>query len=98
LLRIRLTRVGRKGRPSYRIVVADHARAVKGKFLEVLGHYDALSKTYDCNTEKVMEWVKKGAQPTQTVARLLLSKGVKEMEKYLETMVMKPKKKEEVAA
>lgn len=71
MLRIRLTRVGKKNQPMYRIVVADHRRPVKGKFIEVLGHYNPRSKDITVERDKVASWIAKGAQTTPTVAALL---------------------------
>lgn len=71
MLRIRLTRTGKRNQATYRIVVADHRRPVKGKFIEVLGHYNPRSKALVVERERVSHWVKQGAQPSETVAALL---------------------------
>ena len=75
---LRLTRRGAKKKPFYRIVAADSRNPRDGRFLEVLGTYDPL-KTKDnikVDTDKAMAWIKKGAQPSQTVASLLKKAGV----------------------
>jgi len=78
MLRIRLRRVGKKKAPSYRIVVADSRAPRDGKFVEILGIYDPLTDpvTVNVNSDKVREWVSKGAQPSDTVARLMRNAGV----------------------
>ena len=75
---LRLTRRGAKKKPFYRIVATDSRSPRDGRFLEVLGTYDPL-KTEDSikvDADKAMAWIKKGAQPSQTVASLLKKAGV----------------------
>lgn len=97
MLRIRLSRTGRKNYPSYRIVVAEHARPVKGKFVEILGHYIPIRdpKVLEYDEKKIKEWIAKGAKPTDTVASLLKNAGVTGMEQYIEPRDKKKKKKKE---
>lgn len=85
MLVIRLQRTGRKNLPSYRIVAAEKARPVKGKFLEILGHYLPALKTPEIkvDTERVTALIGKGAIPSDTVARLLRKQGMKNMDKYI---------------
>ena len=71
MVQIRLARHGTKKTPFYRIVVADHRRAVKGKFIDVLGHYNPRSKELTVARDQIESWTKKGAQMTPTVASLL---------------------------
>ena len=73
MLRIRLRRVGAKKQPSYRIVVADSRAARDGAFVEQLGHYDPLTDppTVTMDEEKARDWIRKGAQPSEAVARIL---------------------------
>ena len=73
MLRIRLRRVGAKKQPSYRIVVADSRAARDGAFVEQLGHYDPLTDppTVTIDEEKARDWIRKGAQPSEAVARIL---------------------------
>lgn len=76
MTRIRLARFGRKNLPFYRITVADSRAPRDGKHLEVLGHYNPLPgkdgmKRIGINSERVKYWLSVGAQPTDTVARLL---------------------------
>jgi len=70
---IRLRRVGRSKKPAYRVVVADSRSARDGRFIEVIGHYNPLTDppTIKIEVEKASEWIKKGAQPSNTVRTLL---------------------------
>ncbi len=80
MLRIRLRRTGKKKQPSYRIVVADSRAPRDGKFVDQVGHYDPLTDppTVVLAEEKIRNWLAHGAQPSDTVARLLQVKGVLE--------------------
>ena len=73
MVSIRLRRTGRSRRPSYRVVVADSHAPRDGRFIEILGHYNPLTQppTVVIDREKVAAWVSKGAQPSNTVKRLL---------------------------
>jgi small subunit ribosomal protein S16 len=86
MLVIRLQRTGRKNLATYRLVVAEKARAAKGKFLEILGHYlpQQNPKVFKIDQDKVAQWISKGAIPSDTVARLLKKEGMKGMEKYIQ--------------
>lgn len=72
-VKIRLARHGAKKRPYYRIVVANSRAPRDGKFIEEVGRYNPLTNpaTVKFDMEKVDAWIKNGAQPTDTVARLL---------------------------
>lgn len=77
-VKIRLARHGRKKRPFYQIVVADSRRARDGKFIEKVGSYNPLTipATIELDVDKAFDWIMKGAQPTDTVRRILGFKGV----------------------
>ena len=85
MLKIRLQRTGRKGIPFYRIVVAEHKSSVKGKYIAQLGFYNPLVKPWQfkIDSDKAFEWIKKGAQPSSTVARLMKASDIKDMEKFI---------------
>jgi small subunit ribosomal protein S16 len=70
---IRLRRTGRTKRPAYRVVVADSRSPRDGRFIEVIGHYDPLTDppTIKIELDKATEWIKKGAQPSNTVRTLM---------------------------
>jgi small subunit ribosomal protein S16 len=78
-VKMRLTRVGGKGKPSYRVVVANSESARDGKFLEILGNYDPNQNPAGVvlKEERVRQWLAKGAKPTVTVSQLLEKKGIK---------------------
>jgi small subunit ribosomal protein S16 len=99
VLKIRLQRSGRENIPFYRVVVADHHRPVKGKFIEKLGYYNPLVKPWklEVDVEKIQAWIKKGAKPSSTLARLLKAQGVKDMEKFINKMHDRKKKNAEEA-
>ena len=77
-VKIRLTRMGAKGRPVYRIIAADSAAPRDGKFLEILGHYDPKKDPPEVilKEDLVKNWLAKGAKPTLTVSKLLIKKGI----------------------
>ena len=74
---IRLTRIGKKKQAFYRVVAADSHRFVNSKFIEILGWYNPKTKEVSLKNERIIEWMSKGAQPSNTVAKLLKSNGVK---------------------
>lgn len=76
--RIRLVRLGRKKRPFYRIVVCDSRERRNGNFIEILGYYNPVLEVPEVkiDDEKALEWLKKGAQPSDTVRSLLSKNGV----------------------
>jgi small subunit ribosomal protein S16 len=71
MLKIRFSRAGRKHVPHYRIVVTEHTKPVKCGEVDILGWYDAQSKKYDINMDKVRTRVGQGAQLSPSVAKLL---------------------------
>jgi small subunit ribosomal protein S16 len=75
---IRLRRTGTTKRPAYRVVVADSRAPRDGRFIEVIGHYDPLTEppTIHIEKEKATAWLKKGAQPSNTVKHLMAQAGV----------------------
>ena len=77
MLKIRLRRMGAKKAPFYRIVVADSRAPRDGAFVEELGYYNPLANPAELtvNNEHAAEWIKKGAQPTDTVRALLKKSG-----------------------
>ena len=72
MLKIKLTRVGKKGQPQYRIVVIEARDKNSGKYVELLGTYNPLLKPaeFKLDTAKYKTWLDKGAQPTMTVRKL----------------------------
>ena len=76
MVKIRLKRMGMKKHPFYRIVVADERCPRDGRFIEEIGYYDPMKQPAEIkvDNEKAVEWMKNGAQPTDTV-RVLLKKS-----------------------
>ncbi|SKB73337.1 30S ribosomal protein S16 [Daejeonella lutea] len=88
--KIRLQRFGKKGKPFYHVVVADARAPRDGKFIERIGSYNPNTNpaTIDINFDKALDWVNKGAQPTDTCRAILSYKGVM-YKKHLEGGVKK---------
>ena len=97
-LKIRLSRAGAKKRPFYRVVIADSRMPRDGRFIERIGTFDPLKSKEDSgrlvlDTEKAQSWLKKGALPTDRVARLLDSAGLVKREARNNPEKAHPKKK-----
>lgn len=77
-VKIRLQRQGRKGKPYYHIIIADSRSKRDGKYIERIGSYNPVTNpaTITIDTDKALEWLSKGAQPTNTVRNILSYKGV----------------------
>jgi small subunit ribosomal protein S16 len=77
-VRIRLTRVGAKKQPSYRLVVADARSARDSRAIETIGHYNPRTEPIELNVDetRAKEWLAKGAQPSDTVVRLFKQAGI----------------------
>ncbi len=76
--RMRLARVGSKKNPIYRVVVADSRSPRDGKFIEIVGRYNPQTdpSTIEFDEGRVKDWLGKGAQPSETVSRLLKAKNL----------------------
>lgn len=83
MVKIRLRRIGTKGRPFYRVVVAPDRAGRNGRFVEVIGTYDPVAKpkVIQIDEERALHWLKEGAQPSETTAILLNKTGI--LEKFL---------------
>ena len=77
-VKLRLTRVGSKKNPIYRVVAADSRSPRDGKVLEIVGRYNPQTdpSTIVLNEEKIKNWLGKGARPTEAVARLIKTQGI----------------------
>ena len=77
-VKIRLKRIGAKKNPFYRVVVADSRSPRDGKFIEEIGTYDPMAEpaVVKIDADKANEWLKNGAQPTETVKSLLVRNGI----------------------
>ncbi len=78
MVRIRFRRIGLKGQPAYRIVAADKESARDGRFLEILGFYNPRTEpsTVNIKEDRVYNWMKNGAQPTESVAQVFKTTGL----------------------
>ena len=78
MLRIRLRRVGKKGKPSYRIVVAEAAAPRDGAYLEWIGHYDPMvdPPAVTLKGDRAVLWLRRGAQPSDPVRRIFEWNGI----------------------
>ena len=77
-VRLRLTRIGGKKDPVWRVVVADQRSKRDGRILEIVGQYNAQTNpsTIKVDEERVREWLSRGAQPTSTVKKILRTQGI----------------------
>jgi small subunit ribosomal protein S16 len=95
MLIIRLSRVGRKNDPSFRIVLQEKHRAPTGKVIEFLGFYNARLKQKSFKEERIKYWIGKGAQASDTAHNLLVSAKIINQPKRKATNVSKKKKEKE---
>lgn len=99
MLKIRLKRTGRKNQPHYRLVISESTRARDGKIVADVGYYNPRTEpsTFTFEKEQVETWIKNGAQPTDTVRRLLVKEGLMEAAKKGSKLAQPKKKKKEQA-
>ena len=71
MLKLRLKRTGRKGSPSYRLVIMENTCRRDGRPIDEMGYYNPISKESKFNKEKIKKWLNYGAKPTETVLALL---------------------------
>lgn len=98
MLKIRLARVGKKKKPTYRFIVSESARDTYGKALEILGHYDPFRKVTEVKKERILHWISQGAQLTPTVHNMLVDQNVISADKVRASKSKKKKGGEEAAA
>jgi small subunit ribosomal protein S16 len=94
MLSIRLSRVGKRKQPIYRLVLTEKSKDPWGKFLELLGTYNPRSKppAMDFKTDRIQEWMKKGAQCSDTVWNLLVEQKLVEGEKRHKVRITKKRR------
>ncbi|PIS08025.1 30S ribosomal protein S16 [Candidatus Berkelbacteria bacterium CG10_big_fil_rev_8_21_14_0_10_43_13] len=97
MLVIRLTRVGKKNSPAYRVVVADKRKAVKRKFIEIIGNYNPAinPKTLVIDKERALFWIGQGAQPSETVNNLMVRLEILPKKNLIKNVYGKPTKKKD---
>jgi len=101
LLRIRLSRVGKKRQPAFRVLVADSRSPRDGAFVEIIGHYNPLADppTVTIKEERAAHWLKQGAKPSEAAAKILARAGVMERPaRRVSVPATKPETEEAVAA
>ena len=76
MLKLRLKRIGRKRQPSYRLVIMPSRRRRNGRAIEQVGYYSPITKEVNLKIEKIIYWLKVGAQPTETVTNLLKKSNI----------------------
>lgn len=75
-VKLRLTRMGKKKQPFYRIVATDSQKARDGQYLEQIGYYEPTKHDVKIDAEIAEKWLKEGAQPTETVRSLFVKQGI----------------------
>ncbi|MCX6792438.1 MAG: 30S ribosomal protein S16 [Candidatus Falkowbacteria bacterium] len=94
MLTIRFSRVGKKGFPTYRLIISEKARDPYGRALEILGSYNPHSKELQVKADRIKHWISKGAGMSDTVNNLLVSKKIIEGNKARAARTAKKKKEE----
>ena len=92
MLTIRLSRVGKKNKPLYRVIISEKHKDVYGDSLEILGSYNPHTKDLKINAEKTKYWISKGAGMSKTVNNLLVEKKIIDGKKIKASKDKKPKK------
>ncbi|MDF1497732.1 MAG: 30S ribosomal protein S16 [Patescibacteria group bacterium] len=92
MLRIRLSRMGKKNKAQFRVTVADARRSPTGKFIEILGHYNPHTKEKVFKNDRIEYWISKGAKPSATIHNFLVDSGIIKGDKVKS---WSPKKKEQ---
>ncbi len=94
-VKMRLTRLGDKKSPIYRIVVVDSRKARDGEYIEKIGHYNPTAQPAQVtiDADKAKDWISKGVQPTETVKALLVQEGILEKSAKLSAPRTKTRKK-----
>lgn len=100
MLRIRFSRTGKVGQPSFRIVVAENSAPIKGRYLEIVGNYMPARnpKIVSLKKDRIEYWISKGAVPTDSAAALFKKDGMANMERFISPRIQKRKKKGEEEA
>lgn len=98
MLKIRLTRIGKKHQPSYRIVVTPKENPALGQYLDLVGTYNPLKGDVKIDNEKAIEWLNKGAKPSDRVARLMEKVGLKHNSIVVKHYTPKPKEEAKTEA
>src|SRR3989338_9486679 len=76
MLKIRLARIGKRKKPTFRFIVTETSRDTYGKALEILGHYNQFSKVCDVQKDRILYWISRGAKLSPTVHNLFVDQNV----------------------
>jgi len=93
MLRIKLSRKGKKNQPFFRLIVLERSKDPRGDFLEDLGFYNPLTKQASFKGERIKHWISKGAEPTGSVHNLLVNQEIIKADKVKVTRVNQKKQK-----
>jgi small subunit ribosomal protein S16 len=89
MLTIRLSRVGRKNKPQYRLIISEKTKDPYGRSLEILGSYDPYTKKLDVKEDRIKHWLKNGSGMSDTVNNLLIENKIIEGKKVKATKISK---------
>lgn len=92
MLAIKLRRIGKKGQATFRLVINEKRSKMQGKFIDDLGWYNPHTNEVKFDVAKALDWMKKGAQPTESVHNLLVRTGA--IKEHKVALHVKPKKAE----
>lgn len=96
MLKIRLSRVGKKKMPIYRMVVSEHTKDMYGDHLETLGQYNPHTKDLAVKNDRIEHWLKMGAQASESVANLLIKLGLMKSEKKAKAVSISKKRQTKI--
>ena len=94
MLIIRLSRVGKKNKPMYRLIISEKARDLYGRSLEILGSYNPYTKNLQAKADRIKYWLEKGSGMSNTINNLLVEKGIIIGKKVKASKLGKKKKEE----
>ena len=97
MLKIRLMRIGKKNAPAYRVVLTEKQSKPQGKFQEILGNYNPRLNELKLKKDRILHWLSKGAQASDTVYNLLVKKNIIDSKKRAIKIKSKKKQKEDSA-
>lgn len=92
MLTIRLRRAGKRHQPTYRVVITEQTAPIQGKFLEVVGTYNPRARQFAVKEDRILYWLDHGAQPSERMAKLLTTTGMKHRLLALPDYDRKPKR------
>jgi len=98
MLKIKLSRIGKKNKPMYRLIISEQAKDPYGNSLEILGSYNPHSKELQVKQDRIKYWISQGAQMTPTINNLLVGQKIIEGDKVKASKAKKKKKETEESA